>query len=202
LDRVEIKYAVKPDTLPNPIQAFLYAGWLASRLRWQTFTGHRAGGVVRLGLHTHSGVPITVEVTPRLMHETLDWWASSSTEWPVQLGGEDASDGQEAPTEPDLSQRAVSVGALLRIELHARMSDSQAIFSIAREDDLRNATTMVTIDGDLQQQRIAALDPAGETALLHQQLAIFDHDVVFEETILAARAMMAQESLKIGRGAR
>ncbi len=203
IEHVEVEYAVSDDQPRNPTQAYLFAGWLASRLRWQTHTGHRSGGAVRLGLSNHQGAPVTIEISPKSGVDSLDWWATSSTEWPVQIGDDDGHDAQtptdEQPTTPDLSTHCVSIGALMRVNIRSRAGDKTASFTIRREDDLKNVTTVVVAEGETMPQRRTPLDTLGETTLLHQQLANFDHDPVYEDAILSARTMVSNDGAKTGK---
>jgi len=196
VERVEIEFASDNANKPNATQAYLYAGWLASRLKWKTYTNmHTSTGAVRLGMHTNLGSPITVEITPRQGVATRDWWATSSAEWPMELG-----DGQlhpAVPNEPTMGY--VSNGALMRINIQSRLNGKTATFTILREDDLKSATTIVVCDGETVPQRRTPLDSNGETALLHQQLSSFDHNNVFEDAIVATKSMIVNDSSKIGR---
>lgn len=65
LSGLEIAYAVRPGDAPNPVQALLYAGWLASRLDWK-FDGAEQGNDntafnIHLRRDTHA---ITVHIKP------------------------------------------------------------------------------------------------------------------------------------------
>lgn len=202
IERVEIEYAVVDGERPNPMQALLYAGWLAARLKWTTWTGmHDAKGMIRLGLKTPQNAPLTIEIAPRTVSTMRDWWAMSSASWPalpiddhdVQSNGNDHGHAALGPS--------VGVGALMRVNLQARVSGNPATFTVLREDDLRNATTIVVAAGETVPQRCTPLDTLGEAALLSQQLAIFGHDPYFEDATLAAKVMATSDGYRT-RGAR
>jgi len=206
VERVEIEFAVDAQSTPNPIQAYLFAGWLASRLKWQTLTGvHSAGGAARLGLRTHAGAPIAVEIAPRNNIPTRDWWSTSSAEWPVELGdglsteGEDEEKIQTNRHSGHVSGAlSVSTGGIMRINIQTRLNGQSVSFTILREDDMKNAMTVVVGDGDTAQQRRTPLDSYGETALLHQQLGIFERNHIYEEAILATRSMVTSDGNRSG----
>ncbi len=63
---MELQYAVAPETEPNPVQALLFAGWLATRLNWEFHTsaaaaGHGSPGDMLLTLHQGMrSIPVNV----------------------------------------------------------------------------------------------------------------------------------------------
>ena len=182
IEHLDIEYAVMDGEAPNPVQAYLYAGWLASRLGWQTWTGLRQpNGKIRLGLHTTAGAPITVEIAPRRVSHVQDWWATSSPSW--DLG----SNGQEHPAAD--GDASVCAGALMRVGIRSHSNANPATFTVLREDYLKNATTVVVAEGETVPQRRTPLETAGEALLLSQQLGIFGHDAVFDAAIAAGRVM-------------
>jgi glucose-6-phosphate dehydrogenase assembly protein OpcA len=201
VERIEIEYAVGSDTKPNPIQAYLFAGWLASRLKWQSYTSvHPVPGASRVGLHTNTGSPLFLEITPRQGIPTRDWWATSSVEWPVD-NEEDGlyKDQNNTGFQPESKTPIVSVGALMRVHIQARLDGKSATFSIVRDDDLKTVTTVVVAEGESVPQRRTPLDTLGETAILHFQLGVFDRNHVYESAMKAIKPMLALDGARTGR---
>ncbi len=186
VQHLEIEYAVVDGATANPVQALLYAGWLASRLGWQTWTGmHQSNGTIRIGLRTQMGAPITLEISPRRTNQVLDWWATSSASWDVQDG---ANNGHAS--EP----LTVCPGALMRVGIQSFSNGHPATFTILRGDDMRYASTViVSSEGETQPQRRTPLDTLGESSLLSQQLGIFYHDAIFDQAVQAACVMAASD---------
>lgn len=202
IQRVEIEYAVGADQRPNPIQAYQFAGWLASRMRWQTLTAmHTPGGASHIGLRTRLGAPVALEILPRQGIETRDWWAMSSAEWKIPTGdtadwdtttGNGNGNGHDQARDPN-----VGVGALMRVNIQTRLNGKPATFTVLRDDDMKSATTVVVADGETAPQRCAPLNSNSETSLLHGQLANFGHDQIFEAALAAAKLLINQDH---GRG--
>jgi glucose-6-phosphate dehydrogenase assembly protein OpcA len=191
IERVEIEYAIG-QTSPNASQAYIFAGWIASRLKWQTYTRYTEQGVTRLGLHTHTGAPVTIEIGPRAGIETHDWWSSSSAEWPIQIGNEPAVEGEvQGQMKP---QTSICNGALMRIHMQSRVKGKTATFTIVRENDLKSVTTIAVVDGEVYPQRRTPMDMKGETELLHQQLNFFDHNPVYEAALAATYPMVVADN--------
>jgi glucose-6-phosphate dehydrogenase assembly protein OpcA len=206
IERIEIEYAVDDTNTPNAFESYLFAGWMASRLKWQTYTGmHLANGSSRLGLRTHIGAPVTIEMTPRAGIASRDWWATSSAEWPAELGEGPFQEGVPEDVQTNMhnghisSAQYVSPGAIMRISLQARVSGRTATFTIRREDDLKSATTIVVTDNDPMQQRNTPLESYGETALLHNQLGIFERNHIYENAMLSAKMMAVSDGHRSGR---
>lgn len=204
VQRVEIEYAVGPGQRPNPAQANLFAGWLASRLRWQTLTAkHSLNGSSDIGLRTHLGAPITLEIAPRFGVETRDWWAMSSAEWPMlathpEQNGNGHHHASDFSTEPAETPPSVGMGALMRVNIQTRLNGKPATFTVLREDDLKNATTVIVAEDESVPVRRSQLASANETSLLHRQLGIFGHDPVYEAALQAAKPLIKQEPIKGG----
>ncbi|HKD75856.1 MAG TPA: hypothetical protein VKB76_10185, partial [Ktedonobacterales bacterium] len=97
------------------------------------------------------------------------------------------------------SAQYVSPGAIMRISLQARVNGRTATFTIRREDDLKSATTIVVTDNDPMQQRNTPLESYGETALLHNQLGIFERNHIYENAMLAAKMMAVSDGHRSGR---
>ncbi len=190
LDRVNIEYAVESGEDACPFQAYLFAGWLASRLGWQQkSTRQRANGrLVSEWTAPRTGQTVIVDIAPRTVEKTSDWRASSS----VTLQRMQMDDTAGPVTHDQLSEdSAVSLGAVMRVNLTARMGELTATFDIARDGTSQQATTLAHIGKADPESRHSALDSYGEAALLHQQLTVFNYDHVYEDAVLAARAMVS-----------
>ncbi len=189
VEHIEVEYAVEEGQVPNPIQAYLFAGWLASRLQWQTWTGlHQDNGKHRIGLHTYQGSPITMELTPRIVSSVHDFWASSSAQWDLHEPSNNFNEEHFASQVP-----TVGNGALMRVNVQSRLGGNPATFTVLREDDMKNATTVVVAEGETVPQRRSPLDTLGEATLLSQQLGIFGHDPVFDSAVMAAKIMVTND---------
>jgi glucose-6-phosphate dehydrogenase assembly protein OpcA len=197
VQRVEIEYAVAQGERPNPAQANLFAGWLASRLRWQALTAmHTPSGASTVGLRTSLGAPVTMEIEPRFGVTTRDWWAMSSAEWPMLARDGDAECVDYDAEGQPVAEPCVGVGALMRVSLQTRLNGKSATFTVVREDDLKNATTVVVAEGESMPQRRTPLTPLSETSLLHAQLGQFGRDPVFDAAVQAAYPLVLPSPTK------
>lgn len=176
IDRVTIEYARDGDACPQ--QAYLFAGWLASRLSWRLLGSHRRanGRVIADFISTQSMGRIAVEIAPRGGLKTEDWRSISSV----------AIDMQDAQTPPMLS-----LGALTHVEITSRLDQRQATFTIHRDEDLKHARTTAAIsDQHNPEQRYAPLESLNAEELLHEQLTIFNYDHIYEDAVLAAKEVV------------
>ncbi len=201
VQRIEIEYAVAQGEHPNPAQANLCAGWFASRLRWQSLTAmHTPQGASTIGLRTHQGAPVTIAIEPRFGVQTHDWWTMSSAEWPMLTNGdEDICVDVNAQGQTEVHP-CVGVGALMRVGIQARVAGGQsATFTVRRDDDLKNATTVIVAEGETMPPRCSPLTAPNETSLLHTQLGVFGHDQVYEAALLAAKPLVKPPVSKGGK---
>jgi glucose-6-phosphate dehydrogenase assembly protein OpcA len=200
VQRIEIDYAVGQGEPPNAAQANLCAGWFASRLRWQPLTAmHTPQGASTIGLRTHQGAPVTIAIEPRFGVPTHDWWTMSSAEWPMLTGDDDICLKVNAQGQPEMHP-CVGVGALMRISIQSRLASSQtATFTVRRDDDLKNATTIVVAEGETMPSRCSPLVAPNETSLLHIQLGVFGHDHVYEEALRAAQPLVKPPTTRGGK---
>ncbi len=63
VERVAVTYALGPDGEARPEQGLLYAGWLVSRLGWETIPNLRRLGRQALLVVRREDVPVTIELT-------------------------------------------------------------------------------------------------------------------------------------------
>ncbi len=190
IERVEIEYAIDNIHPHNSIQAYLYAGWLASRLHWQQYTRTRSTrGSTKIGLKNIAGDPVAIEIVQHKMEEVADWWAASSAEWSLQ----DNSNMQNTS-----SGKLIS-GSLIRVAISSRFEGKLSVFAIERKDYGRSAFASVNTDGAVVSDRYVSLDSTGESALLHKQLGIFARNMLFDESLLSAQSLISIDGAHLGR---
>lgn len=171
VDHVTIEYAAgAEDGESNSAQAYLFAGWLASRLGWRPMSG--TGERVVDGQREHTlldsaGHKITLELNARYgvaLGTWLDTVASSDL----------------AKTRP-----AVAPGALMSVHIRALADGARASFAVAREADLRNASTHCQVPQGAIPSQTVHLPTLGELASLGEELMRLNHDTLFEEALAA-----------------
>jgi glucose-6-phosphate dehydrogenase assembly protein OpcA len=183
IQRVEIEYAVGTGQRANATQALLFAGWLASRLRWQALTTHHsAPDATEIGLKTRLGAPVAIEIVPHYGAPTSDWWAMSSAQWAIA--------DMSAESNDDELQTRVGVGALMRVNFQTRSGGQAATFSVTRQSDMKNAVTEARIGNEDQPARYTPLLASSESSVLHDQLAIFGHEHIYEAALQAAASLV------------
>lgn len=171
VERVTIEYAAGEEDHPvNTAQAYLFAGWLASRLGWRPFGA--TGDQLVDGQREHTlldslGHRITLEINARYGVRLGTWFETFSE-------GVDAT----APTR-------VGPGALMSIYIRAQQNGTVASFSAARESDLRHASTHVQSPQGAAPSQTVHLPSLGETASLGDELMQFTHDALFEASLAA-----------------
>lgn len=189
--RVTLEYAAGDEDEPaNSSQAYLFAGWLASRLGWRINLAQPAGGagnrqhtlrdgaghVVSLEINARYGVPMMTTLLEQ--HNP----PASAT----------ASQGQERA---GAAPSAVRPGALMSFYLAARSGSQLATFAVARGSDLAHATTACQVPGIALPSQTVHLRSLGEIEPLTDQLADLGHEPVYEQALVAA-------ALLIGTGGR
>lgn len=184
--RVTLEYAADDEDVPaNSSQAYLFAGWLASRLGWRINLAQPAGGA---GSRQHSlrdgaGHVVTLEINARygvpLMTTLLEQHGPPASSNQAQRG----------------AASAVRRGALMSVYLAARNGTQLGTFAVARGSDLAHATTAVQVPGIALPSQTVYLRSLGEIEPLTDQLADLGHDPVYEQALVAA-------ALLIGTGGR
>ncbi|MGH2516717.1 MAG: glucose-6-phosphate dehydrogenase assembly protein OpcA [Ktedonobacterales bacterium] len=186
IERATIEYAVSDeDALPNASQAYLFAGWLASRLGWQVErTPHDSGSEnQQFTLRTATGRPIMLEINARFGVPEGAWGEPDTG----QAAQAPAAESETPEPEHTHSVGWVRYGALMSVHLASRISGPRATFTVARESDLAHATTLCQVpDGAAPPPQTVHLQSIGERAPLAEQLQMLGHDAVFEDALEAA----------------
>jgi glucose-6-phosphate dehydrogenase assembly protein OpcA len=182
IDRLTIEYAAGAEnTPPNPSAAYLFVGWLASRLNWQSQRGVHGSGMDEERQHTlysGSGQPITVEVTARYGVPIKSWH---------EIVPENASiDASASGVRPPAGPACVGPGALMSVHLHARANGKVGTFAVARERDMRHASTLCHVPEQVLPSQTVHLPSLGESALLMEQLQQLTHNPIYEGALTAA----------------
>jgi glucose-6-phosphate dehydrogenase assembly protein OpcA len=209
VDRVTVEYAAgEEDTPTNDTQAYLFVGWLASRLGWSLPTGYRRGfGPARQhALHDEAGRPVLVEISARFGMQTGSWseneqrqrlrHTGADTGPPDRQAAHAPGDGH-APSSAGASRGVIGSGALMSVRLHALAEGRPGIFIVARDEDLEHATTLCQVDAGAQPSHTVHLPSLGESALLHSQLELTGHEAIYEEA-LATAARLAGYDVRRG----
>lgn len=191
IDRVVIEFAAGEEDAPtNPSQAYLFAGWLASRLNWRSELAQHTAMLDDSREHilrSSNGRKISLELNARFNVPQQSWWAR-------QVDQAFSSSGvHPAP------QRAVSVrhGALMSVHIEARTPDGRATFTAAREHDLVHATTRCNVPEGSPPSQSVHLESIGEGSPLGDQLRVFGQDTVYQEALNAA-AQFVRPALRRG----
>jgi glucose-6-phosphate dehydrogenase assembly protein OpcA len=171
VERVTIEFAAgEEDSAVNSAQAYLFAGWLASRLGWRP-VGASAERLVD-GQREHSlldsmGHKITLELNAR---------------YGVALGSwlDNVASGDDPQARPQ-----VGPGALMSVYIRAQANGAVASFTAAREADLRHASTHAQVPQGAVPSQTVHLPSLGESASLGDELMQFAHDTLFEDALAA-----------------
>ena len=183
IEHITIEYAAGDEDAPvNTGQAYLFAGWLVSRLGWRVERTPHDGGSEnqQFTLRTATERPITLEINARYGVPQHAW---------SEMGSEQLAQALEAATEPEHIQDVVWLqpGALMSVHISARISGPRATFTVARESDLAHATTLCQVpDGAAPPPQTVHLHSIGEQAPIEDQLEMLGHDVVYEEALEVA----------------
>lgn len=180
IDRVTIEYAAGNEAdEPNVAGAYLFAGWLASRLGWQSETMQYSDVTYATSQHTltsgTAGHPVILNLNARFGTPLRSW--------------QEIAPEQSRATGPLASHAlppVVGPGALMSVHLHAVNDGGEATFTVAREADLQHASTLCQVPGSATPSQTVHLASIGEAALLADQLRLLGHDVVFEEALTTA----------------
>lgn len=180
---IEIEHAAAPlatPTLsesgyvsPNPACALLLAGWLKARLGWSlaTNTAHdirdTTSGTYHWSMeHTGSLRSTTPLGSPRARTGKLSYAQTASIDIRPQV------------------QSHIRPGSICLVRLTSNFEGKQATFTIDREGDPDHVLTSVELSLGVRPQRTVSLaSTPSESELLHDELEIMGHDLLFEQTL-------------------
>lgn len=204
VDRVTVEYAAGDDEqATNSAQAYLFVGWMASRLGWSLPVSHRRvfGPSRQHTLHDAKGRPVLVEVNARFGMPTDSWaeidrgtQARGQRAEHAEPNDEAGANGAEQNSAPTM----IGHGALMSVRIHAVAERRPATFIIARDQDLQHATTLSQVDSGAPPSHTVHLASLGETALLNSQMELVGHDTIFEDAVLTAARMLGVDVRRSG----
>jgi len=216
IDHVSIEYAAGEEGSPtNPAQAYLFGGWLASRLGWAPRGGISVDGMeadreytltnaqnrlIRVELRPRFGVPIRpwIDIVP-LVQRVQPHPAGNGSARSAGLAGEN---GARAASAAPAQLPAIGPGALMSVHLHATLragGGKTGIFAVAREADLATASSLCQAEDCAMPSQTAHLPTLGETQYLLDQLQMLGHDTIYEEALAAAARLIAPSARRGGR---
>ena len=212
VDHVTVEYAAGDEDAPtNGAQAYLYVGWLASRLGWALPSTHRHvyGPSRQHTLHDGNGRPVLVEASARFGMRTTSWceidqpaqrFPGDASGSELSAYGEDgrvphALTGQRSVVSGE-PQGVIGHGALMSVRIHALHDRRPGTFIIARDQDLAHATTLSQVEGDTATlpSHTVHLGSLGEIALLHGQLEVLGHDTIYEAALATAARLVGYDA--------
>ncbi|MGZ3715497.1 MAG: glucose-6-phosphate dehydrogenase assembly protein OpcA [Ktedonobacterales bacterium] len=183
IERVTIEYAAGEEDAPtNSAQAYLFSGWLASRLDWHV-SGAQPGGVDGNRQHTlrdDDGHVINLEINARYNVPQRHWWNREPQATPGGNGAHASS----------ASSPWVRVGALMSVHITSRVNGQRGTFAVARERDLAHATTLCQAPNCNIPSQTVHLQSIGERELLDDQLRYLGHEPVYEEALNATALLI------------
>lgn len=201
LDRIIIEYAAGgEDQRPNAAAAFLFAGWLTSRLDWRIVSAPVAvgGSEQELTLVDQTGRRIMLQLNARFGVPVRSWHEIIPELRQAQADAQAAEAGKGNGTKPtNVPPPAVGPGALMSIHLHAVAEGQQATFTAAREADLRNASTLCQVPGMTVPSQTVHLPSIGEAALLAEQVEATEHDPLFEDALTSVALMLGPSARRL-----
>jgi glucose-6-phosphate dehydrogenase assembly protein OpcA len=176
IERLTIEFAAGEEDSPeNSGQAYLFAGWLASRLGWKSQQAHASGmdSNRQHVMRDSAGRAIALDINSRFGINQRNWW-----EQDIYLAG--------LNQEEDGSSHWVRPGALMSIHIAARLEGRRATFTVGREQDLAHATTLCHVPDTVVPSQTIHLDSVGEREPISEQLRNLGHDQVYEEALATA----------------
>lgn len=190
IEQITIDYAAgDEDSHVNVSQAYLFAGWLVSRLGWtvdQIPYGTLDPSRV-FTLKNATGHRITMEINARFGVPQGSWWDVQSR---GQATTEMAShDGARHQTR---GAAWVRPGGLMSIHIAARLASNgpRATFTVARERDLAHATTLSHVPEGAAPSQTVHLQSIGEQEPLAGELQALGHDQVYEDALAASASFV------------
>lgn len=190
VEQVTIDYAAgDEDSHVNVSQAYLYAGWLTSRLGWtvdQIPYGSLDPSRV-FTLKNATGRRITLEINARFGVPQGSWWdVRPQSQTAAETPGHDGARQQTG------SPAWVRPGGLMSIHIAARLAANgpRATFTVARERDLAHATTLSHVPEGAAPSQTVHLQSIGEQAPLAGELQALGHDQVYEDALAASASFV------------
>ncbi|MGO8947175.1 MAG: glucose-6-phosphate dehydrogenase assembly protein OpcA [Ktedonobacterales bacterium] len=194
IERLSVEFAAgDEDSHQNSGQAYLFAGWLASRLGWKSQQAHATGldANRQHALRDANGRAIALEINPRFGVNQRNWW-----EQDVYLAG--LNPAIQPDSQGDLSSYWVRPGALMSVHIVARLEGKRATFTVGREQDLGHATTLCHVPGTVLPSQTIHLDSVGEREPISAQLRNLGHDQVYEEALATAHQLAGSSERHTG----
>ncbi len=193
IERLTIEFAAgDEDSHQNSGQAYLFGGWLASRLGWKTQQAHATGldSNRQHVLRDATGRAIALDINPRFGVNQRNWWERDIYARSLDQAGQ-----------PSRSQEPVAgavpwvrPGALMSVRIVAKLDGKRATFTVGREQDLAYATTLCHLPDAVVPSQTIHLDSVGEREPISQQLRNLGHDQVYEEALATASQLAGTTS--------
>src|SRR6266566_4506256 len=188
---IEIEHAAAPlatpmrtkrgDVSPNPTQALLLAGWLKARLGWSMIAD------------TTNNYHDTASGTYHWLMELLVNPRTTRSLTPVRSKTTKHGNLASISIRPQV-QSEMRPGSICLVRLVSTLDNTQATFTISREDDPMHVLTSVELSHEMRFTRTVSLAAAhNESELLHDELEILGHDYPFEQTLLEVVGTLAEE---------
>ena len=176
---IEIEHAVAPFAVqtrseegyvsPNPACALLLAGWLKARLGWSVSS------------HSSENVHDTSSGTYRWNMDRGNTQRLSSSRG--RTGKLSVNPQASIDIRPQV-QSQMRPGAICLVRLTSYADGKRAAFTINREGDPDLVLTSVELSEGVRPQRTVSLAASHkESELLHDELEIMGHDLLFEQTL-------------------
>lgn len=193
IERIAIDYAAgDEDSHVNVSQAYLFAGWLVSRLGWsvdQIPYGSLDPSRV-FTLKSATGHRISLEINARFGVPEGSWWDMQSVAQAPDVGPRHNGAHQQAA-----DTAWVRPGGLMSVYIASRvgMNGQRATFTVARERDLAHATTLSHMPEGAAPSQTVHLKSIGEQEPLANELQILGHDSVYEEALAASASFVGNK---------
>lgn len=190
IERVTIDYAAgDEDSHVNVSQAYLFAGWLVSRLSWsvdQIPYGSLDPSRV-FTLKNGTGRRISLEINARFGVPEGSWWDVQPQDRTTAAAP--SHDGAHAHAN---EAAWVRPGGLMSVYIAARSGTTgpRATFTVARERDLEHATTLSQMPEGAAPSQTVHLQSMGEHAPLAVELQVLGHDSVYEDALAASASFV------------
>lgn len=188
IEQVTIDYAAgDEDSHVNVSQAYLFAGWLVSRLGWSVDAipyGSLDPSRV-FTLKNALGRRISMEINARFGVPEGSWWD-------VQTAAQTKAPGHDGAHEHAADPAWVRPGGLMSVYIAGRSAANgpRATFTVARERDLAHATTLSQMPEGAAPSQTVHLQSMGEQAPLGVELQALGHDTVYEDALAASASFV------------